>query len=348
MSFYIGKDNSGSNIVHLTGLQHSQSELMGGIKNDTIFHNHSQYLTYANTGQYGVIHPDPVSTYRFSVTFPTSAALDLFNGKAVMILFKRTNSSYYTISYSPSGSFHVYSNPSSTSFSMFVYTDTVNAHLTVESVVAITFTEKTHNTNSILINDAGIFLNGSNALIDHYAIATSSPHNPIDVSFKLSDNLFLQLYNTSTSWVSGIKFDSRTMSISRNSTNGYIPILHPSKKLTTVKKYVIGSSTHNDIGVVTASFAQTFYPSLLKTYMTAIKCYDESGVSYAAFNFILEGTTSKTIFNYGGYPGPTGVMEIKLNTEGTIRCVYFRRDYTPNNEINHKIVSATGFIYEFD
>ena len=347
MSFYIGKDNGGSNIVHLTNLQHSQNELMSGIKEDTIFHSHSQYLTYTNTGQYGVVTQAQGNTRGFIVTFPSSVALDAFNGKAVIVLFKRTGSSYYTMSYSTSESTYDIS-LSSTVFSLSVYTNTPYAYQTVDSVIAITFAEKTHNTNSILINGTGIFLNGTNALTDKYAISTSSPHNSIDVTLKLSDNLFLQLYSTSSSWLSGVKFDSETRTISRNSTNGYIPILSPSNRLTTIKKYVIGSSTHNNNGAVTAQFTQSFSPSSNKAYMTSIKCYDDLGKKYGYFNFILEGTTARRIATYGGYPAPTVIMDIKLNIDGSITCVYFSRGFISPAEINNRIVNATGFIYEFN
>lgn len=347
MSFYIGKDNSGSNIVHLTNLHYSQNELMSGIKEDTIFHSNSLYLTYKNTGERGAIRPFEGNYHKFYVTFSSSVALDVFNGKAVIVLFKRAGSSYYTMSYSTSDSYYTASS-TSTTFSLLVHTLTPNAYLTVDSVIAITFSEKRHSTSNILINDAGIFLNGTNALTDKYAITTSSPHNSIDVSLKITDNLFLQLYNTSSSWVPGIKFDSNTMIVSRNSTNGYIPILHPTKGLTPVKKYVIGRSTHNNLGNVTAYFTQSFSPSTYKKYMTVLKCDIDQPGTYIDFNFIIEGTNNNTIMRYGYYPSIRIYMDIKLNTDGSLTCSYAVKGLSFPEATDVKLINATGFIYEFN
>lgn len=347
MSLYIGKDNIGAPIVHLTDLVYSQNELFESSKQDTIFHSHSQYLKYANTGEYGSI-TQGTNSYRFNVTFSSSVALDVFNGNAVIVLFKRNGSSYYEMSYSSTNSFYTVSS-SSTSFSLLVITTTPDAYQTVDSVIAITFSEKTYSTDNILINNTGFFLNGSNALIDNYAITSSFLHNSVDTFLKISDSLFLQLYNTSSSWTAGIKFDISTSTISRNSTYGYIPILSPSKKLTTVNKYLIGSSTHNNYGVVTAQFTQSFSPLTYKKYMTIIKCYDDLGGKYVYFNFIIEGTTTSTIISYQGYPNPTVSMTIKLNTDGSIICVFFFRGFSEfPDTINNRIIDATGYIYEFN
>jgi len=347
MSFFLGSDSSNSPVMHLTRNIHTENELKTSLQSDTIFHSSNTYLSYTNTGEEGTITPDPSNRYKFTVAFSATVASSVFSGQPVLVLFKRTNSDYYQLSYSSTTSFYTTASSSSV-FKLFVNTTTMDAYTNISSVIAITFSEKTYSANNILINSSGVFLDGDNTLIGNYAVSASAVHNSLDTSLKLSDSLFLQLYNTSESWTSGIKFEASTNTISRNSTSGYIPILSPEKKLTTITKHNISSSTHNSYGTVTAQLSPSFTPSSTKKYMTVIKCYDDLGNNYIYFNCLLEGMTEQRVIAYQGYPNPTVYMGITLNSNASLTLEFFFRGFGEFPDvINNRIVNASGYIYEF-
>lgn len=347
MSLYLGANSSNSPVMHLTSSVHTESELKTSLQSDTIFHSSNMYLSYTNTGESGSITPNPSNRYKFTVTFSATVASAVFSGQPVLVLFKRTDSAYYQLSYSPTNSFYTTASSASV-FTLSVNTTTSDAYTNISSVIAITFSEKTYSVNNIRIDSSGVFLDGSNVLINNYAISTSTLHNNLDTSLKLSDSLFLQLYNTSGSWTSGIKFEASTNTISRNSVAGYIPILSPEKKLTTITKYSISSSTHNSYGTITAQLSPSFTPSSTKKYMTVIKCYDDLGGKYIYFNCLLEGLAEQRIIAYQGYPNPTVYMGITLNSNASLTLVFFFRGFGEFPDvINNRIINASGYIYEF-
>lgn len=349
MSFYIGKDTGGKSIFHMTSGSTSEASMKSQSPlTNTMFHSSSTYLKYDSVGQTGTITNDSGNSHRFYVRFGGLVASKMFSGDPVIILFKRTDSSYFSFSYSPTGSYYAATAYSTSLFELLVVTDTPKASSKIEKVIGISLAEKTYNSSNVRIDNTGIYLNGENILVNDYAIVGNSLHNSADLSLKFSEDKILQLYNSSTSWLPGIKIDSSTSTISRNSLSGYLPLVTSTKKLTPVRKIPILSSSHNGNGVVTLNFQNPLF-SPGKKYLAVIKCYDDMAPRDIHFNYILDGYNTLNIIAYGS-PGnsPTVRKLMQINSNGTITCVFFYMGFSEfRQQINNRIINGTGYIYEF-
>ena len=93
MSLFVGKDNAGTPILHLTTTQNSTSELKAGELSSTVFHSNFNYLLYerftsVGQTQMGSVrtnynHIMPISTW---ISVPTEALNLLINSRYVMFI----------------------------------------------------------------------------------------------------------------------------------------------------------------------------------------------------------------------------------------------------------------------